>query len=277
MPPRATSSWPWSVPEKRSNEACRTLLGIQSSPELQSLLQQALGETTAAPNFFTMSRNDAMNVIQEYNNDDDKKEKKTYIPLDVIRAATSLLKDPTALSKAVSIQPLVYSAPPSSATKVEDAAFTKRMERLRLRAEESSYKRLTGNLDTTVQDDVTVRSMTYAASVGLNMIVAPISFGVFMYFFAGQIFSFFDDENSVPLKPHETDIKRVIAGVISGVIMLFIEMILFVIRTHTMEASMLKKRKRNPHVSPFGHVKPTTMTTPMSTTTGSKTSAALRK
>eukprot|EP00957_Ditylum_brightwellii_P038515 2911118-Ditylum_brightwellii.AAC.1 len=63
--------------------------------------------------------------------------------------------------------------------------------------------------------------MTYAASVGLNMIVAPISFGVFMYFFAGQIFHWvageegqFDPRTSAANK---TDIRRVIAGVVSGV------------------------------------------------------------
>jgi hypothetical protein len=65
-----------------------------------------------------------------------------------------------------------------------------------------------------VEDDVTTKSMTYAASVGLNMIVAPISFGVFMYFFAGAIFGWMtgndDRESSRP--HHQTDIKSVITG-----------------------------------------------------------------
>ena len=85
------------------------------------------------------------------------------------------------------------------------------MDRLRLRAEEARYKKLTQNLDTYVEDDVTTKSMTYAASVGLNMIVAPLSFGVFMYFFAGAIFGWMSgDEEEV--NPRKTDIKSVITG-----------------------------------------------------------------
>lgn len=94
--------------------------------------------------------------------------------------------------------------------------------------------------------------MTYAASVGLNMIVAPISFGVFMYFFAGAIFGFITGGEE-ELQPHQTDIKSVITGVVSGVGMLFIEMILFVIRTHEFEAALSKKKRKNNYVSPFGH------------------------
>lgn len=43
-------------------------------------------------------------------------------------------------------------------------------------------------------------------------------------------------------------------GVVSGVGMLFVEMILFVIRTHEFDAVMTKKkRKRAATISPFGH------------------------
>jgi hypothetical protein len=43
-------------------------------------------------------------------------------------------------------------------------------------------------------------------------------------------------------------------GVISGVGMLFVEMILFVIRTHEFDAVVSKKkRKRAATISPFGH------------------------
>jgi len=96
--------------------------------------------------------------------------------------------------------------------------------------------------------------MTYAASVGLNMIVAPISFGVFMYFFAGSIFNrFFGSDNDNDTSGN-VDIKRVIAGVVSGVCMLFVEMILFVIRSHELDSSVRKKGKRKENrANPFGY------------------------
>jgi len=121
----------------------------------------------------------------------------------------------------------------------EAEKFQRRLVKLRMRAEESRYIGLTKNLDNTVEDDVTTRSMTYAASVGLNMIVAPISFGVFVYFFAGATL-FKANPN---LRPGETDVRKVIAGVVSGVGMLFVEMILFVIRSHEFDASITKKKK----------------------------------
>ena len=153
-----------------------------------------------------------------------------------------------------------------------DPAFERRLERLRLRDEERSYMKLTTNLKTHSSlrdDDVTVKSMMYAASIGLNMIVAPVTFGVFMYFFAGGVFGRFFDEDP----PGEgdadddsgrrgggrvvgggVDVRRVIAGVVSGVFMLFVEMILFVIRSHELDASVTKKsRRRENRANPFGY------------------------
>jgi len=135
-----------------------------------------------------------------------------------------------------------------------DPKFQKRLERLRLQDEERSYLNLTTNLKTVASlkdDNITVKSMTYAASVGLNMIVAPISFGVFMYFFAGSIFNrLFGMENN----SGDIDIKRVIAGVVSGVFMLFVEMILFVIRSHELDSAVRKKSKRKENrANPFGY------------------------
>ena len=137
-----------------------------------------------------------------------------------------------------------------------DLKFQKRLERLRLQDEERSYMNLTTNLKTAASlkdDNVTVKSMTYAASVGLNMIVAPISFGVFMYFFAGGIFNrLFGSEDSTA--PGDIDIKRVIAGVVSGVFMLFVEMLLFVIRSHELDSSVRKKsKKKENRANPFGY------------------------
>ena len=97
--------------------------------------------------------------------------------------------------------------------------------------------------------------MMYATSVGLNKIEAPVTFGVFMYFFAGSIFGrFFPDDNNTNTRGNNVDVRQVIAGVLSGVILLFIEMILFVIRSHELDASVRKKKRKKEYRSnPFGY------------------------
>jgi Endoplasmic reticulum-based factor for assembly of V-ATPase len=137
----------------------------------------------------------------------------------------------------------------------EKLDFEKRLARLRLQNEETKYYKMTSNVSTQSKkdDDITTKSMTYAASVGLNMIVAPLSFGIFMYFFSGPILNFC--WSNFRVHPGAVDIRRVIIGVISGVVMLFIEMLLFVIRTHEMDRQMQKKLKKNKGTSaikPFG-------------------------
>ena len=103
-------------------------------------------------------------------------------------------------------------------------------------------------------DHVTAKSMMYATSVGLNMIVAPITFGAFMYFFAGSIFNRFFDEVGDSQRANNIDIRRVIAGVVSGVFMLFVEMLLFVIRSNELDASVRKKsRMTENRANPFGY------------------------
>ena len=110
---------------------------------------------------------------------------------------------------------------------------------------------MTQNLDSAPADDATLKSMTYAASIGANMIVAPISIGVLMYFFAGKLFAFIVPGYQV--EEGKINIHGVIVGVISGVVMLFIEMILFVIRNHEMDRFITKKMKK--HKNPFGYEK----------------------
>ena len=74
-----------------------------------------------------------------------------------------------------------------------------------------------------------------------------------MYFFAGSIFNRLFGENDDD-SSGDIDIKRVIAGVVSGVFMLFVEMILFVIRSHELDSSVRKKSKRKENRSnPFGY------------------------
>ena len=188
----------------------------------------------------------------------------TTLPLECIQALRYLIQSSKttdqrkseqlkSLDAALRGSRLVFETPQKKAA---DPTYEKRIERLRLKSEERMYSKLTTNLQQTVKDDdVTAKSMMYATSIGLNMVVAPISFGVFMYFFAGSIFSrFFDEKTDGEDVSENIDIRRVIAGVVSGVFMLFVEMILFVIRSHEIDASVRKKSKRREYqANPFGY------------------------
>jgi Endoplasmic reticulum-based factor for assembly of V-ATPase len=184
------------------------------------------------------------------------------VPIPMIRAMEALLMsrhhvddahsscDNTCqlLQQALQKSKLVHTQPPvlTEEQGKERQRFVQRMDRLQLKDEERHYNKLTANLKTRASkmadDDVTTKSMTYAASIGLNMIIAPLSFGCFMYFFAGGIFDFMGWTHLQP--GSVVDIKRVIVSVISGVAMLFIEMILFVIRTHEMDKAMRHKQAK---------------------------------
>lgn len=203
-----------------------------------------------------------------------------FIPIPVLRSMATLLGEDR-VERALEQQQqqqvdsttttsLVFTPPITEEPTLEQQSFRKRMDRLRLKAEECEYRQLTQNLGNKVQadDDVTTRSMTYAASIGLNMIIAPLSFGCFMYFFAGGLLDYFFPINyQEELQHHRqhhhaavADIRKVIAGVVSGVLMLFVEMILFVIRTHEMDKAMRRKAKKSKkEVKPFGYY--TAMTT----------------
>jgi Endoplasmic reticulum-based factor for assembly of V-ATPase len=197
-----------------------------------------------------IQKKQAMQVLKEgpHPNQDPK-----YVPLKIVSALHTLVQGADSLDKALEGTTLFFTPPPVEQEETDERRrFNQRMKKLRLQHEESKYVRLTNNLQHEVHDDITAKSMTYAASVGLNMIVAPLSFGCFMYFFAGGVFDYFLGEEFSSRTTGGTDIKRVIVAVISGVIMLFIEMTLFVIRTHEVEAAQLKKKKKKKAVQPFG-------------------------
>ena len=182
-----------------------------------------------------------------------KKKQSKSLPIPVLRAMHVVLQSQQSaqkLDEALSnktTNKLAFSIPTSTSTKSskEQEKFKARMERLRLQNEATQYCHLTNNIDGQrhQQDDVTTKSMTYAASVGLNMIVAPLSFGVFMYFFSGPLLNVAFSEFQ-PSHPGAVDVRKVIIGVMSGVGMLFVEMMLFVIRTHEFERGMRRKDKK---------------------------------
>ena len=242
----STSLPPSSSPAEslaRASNAKEQLSSLMSVKEATSLLQTALNNTAVDAALPLAGVLALQSLIQSSLVDSKSK--------------TQQLQDlETALhqTKQLSFQKS-SSTNSSNKNQSADPKFQKRLERLRLQDEERSYLNLTTNLKTAASlkdDNITVKSMTYAASVGLNMIVAPISFGVFMYFFAGSIFNrLFGLENDAS---GDIDIKRVIAGVVSGVFMLFVEMILFVIRSHELDSSVRKKSKRKENrANPFGY------------------------
>jgi len=214
-----------------------------------------------------LSTKNARSVLEQFleKKADDKDGSTSIMPVKEIKAIKSLIKKSKdsdganelhqKLLETIKKSRFAYTPPPpkSEAENSEREKFKKRLERLREKQEENRYRKITTNIGTKVEDDITVKSMSYAASVGMNMIVAPISFGVFMYFFSGQIFSWGIEEDDKPLVPGKVDIKRVITAVISGVLMLFIEMILFVIRSHEFDEHMRKKQKKN-KPTPFHRV-----------------------
>ena len=183
----------------------------------------------------------------------------TFYPIALLRAMEkvqhdkvhSILNQSTTSSSSTK---LAFTSPPPLTR--QQQLFQKRLHRLKLSQEERQYQNITHNVVREKEDDdhVTTRSMTYAASIGLNMIVAPLSFGCFMYFFAGSLLNYvFGEPHEGKHHPSTVDVRRVMVGVISGVLMLFIEMILFVIRTHELEKALRLKNKQSSNRKPFGH------------------------
>jgi hypothetical protein len=221
----------------------KKLEGVKRTEELDALLKECLANK---------SGNDASATLMLKQFDQQPQE---WLPIPVVESMKTLLNvaKQAVLEQALSKTQLVFTPPlPEGPETEEERRYRKRLDRLKLREEETRYSKLTHNLDNERPDDVTTKSMTYAASVGLNMIIAPLSFGVFMYFFAGGVLDYFFPSVVEKRTANGTDIKRVIIGVISGVVMMFIEMILFVIRTHEFEKHTRRKEKKN-RKKPFGH------------------------
>jgi len=211
------------------------------------------------------TESEAIKALREAGDPSSKKKKKNKPVVMPIRVLQSIrILSPSAeqlesLDRALSSPSLSLAftpPPPEPELTPERQKYLARMGRLRLKVEETKYTKITTNIkDQRQEDDRTTKSMTYAASVGINMIVAPISFGTFMYFFSGGVFDYLfppgEDDSRRNKNPSGVDVKRVILGVVSGVIMMIIEMVLFVIRSHEFESHTTKKKKKR-GVQPFG-------------------------
>jgi len=86
--------------------------------------------------------------------------------------------------------------------------------------------------------------MKYATSVCMNMILAPISIGGFIYYCSQWMVK---DSGS-----NKVSLARILWSVCSGIIILFIEMVLFIIRNDRMDVTIEKKRVRR-NVICFGY------------------------
>ena len=238
----------------------KRLEGVKINDSLESLLEEALMAASQAKiddfedenedPLHPYSKAKAVRVLNAFQQE--KGHNLSHLPIPVIRSMKAVLDDKSDdLETALKSTSLVFTAKPSASNLTEgQQKFQQRMEQLRFRQEQRRYAKLTHNLTKVIRDDdVSTKSMTYAASIGLNMVIAPISFGVFMYFFGGSLLDFLFPRKSTST----TDIRKVIIGVVSGVLMLFIEMLLFVIRTHEMDKAIRKKERKTPQTNPFSY------------------------
>ena len=253
--------------------APKVVEGVTFVPELESLCQKILSLTfssssnddksdrvetdTVKKALAPMSIMEAKDTIEKI----DWKDVKLYsvFPLIAVKAMKSLIAQSgnsdlsSELESIISKTSLSFTKSSTDLNEIDDERkkYLERIRLLKLKREERQYAKLTKNIDNKYTEDAGTRTMTYAASVGLNMIVAPLSFGCFCYFFSAVFFSWIDSRTGREPANDNIDIRRVILGVISGVVMMFIEMILFVIRSHALEKSVtIKQRKKD--VTPFG-------------------------
>lgn len=210
-------------PSSYGSKGSKRLEGVQATTELRQLIRDArtLGTSQALPAGSQFEEPTIYNSISSHPSAKEALETLRdfdttleTIPMTVLRAVETLSAQKKdylqRLDACLKATKLAFTPPPPPQPETQERkSFRRRLERLKLQQEESRYAGLTKNVG--VQgpaDDVTTRSMTYAASIGLNMIIAPLSFGCFMYFFAGGLFNFmgWDGERPAHLGP---DIRKV--------------------------------------------------------------------
>lgn len=274
-----------SFPDNSMVSSGKRLMGVDLTPDLQKMLRHVCEDAKSEPNaaneddnnanstisvvtsaISPLSHSNAYKILQDFSNklkesttDDDKP---LFVPIAVLRALQTVLRANPDLQQQhdpMQQEPpkLVFRHLASESTRSahEQRSYDQRIERLRLQHESQRYSKLTRNIMSNVQDDdITAKSMTYAASIGLNMIIAPISFGCFMYFFGGSLLDFVwplvtSGRNATVKK----EMRKILLGVVAGVVLLFVELLLFVIRTHALDTAVRKKKTKRGEAKPFGH------------------------
>lgn len=258
------------VPELE--EICRATLRLstknitdQSILSNDEVSSSAMGKALAL-----IPSTEAKEIIENILNWEEAKKKHLGFPISAVKALISLIKKSSesedsknklsndlekTLAKTTSLRFTRQLSTAIAGVDEQREKYLKRIEMLRLKAEEAKYSKLTKNIDKRKKEDAGTRTMTYAASIGLNMIIAPLSFGALCYFFSRSLFGWIDGyDPDVDEVSYDIDIRRVIFGVMAGVVMMFIEMILFVIRSHEMDEHLRKKEKKK-NLNPFGYDK----------------------
>lgn len=261
----------------------KCLVGVESTPELRSWLDLikekannhvnlATDDASAVVGFtpdavdsvvqstlWTLSPTQAARILEDYFATDQSEPPKTCIPIPVIRAARTFHATDTTHTAPTRL--VFHNAPPRHPPRsaADERRYQSRLERLRRQHESHQYRQLTTNIlhRTQHDDDITTKSMTYAASIGLNMIIAPLSFGAFMYHFGGSLLEYLfvmNTEGTGSTRPTNTTTPKVLLGVVSGVLLLFVELLLFVIRTHTLDRAVRQKQRQPGRrtTTPFG-------------------------
>ena len=200
----------------------KRLEGVETTEELRQLIRdvRSFGTSHASKkkaavefgygSITSLSGEEAVEILRNFDTTS------ASIPVSVLRAVETLCAERTEylkrMDKCLQATKLAFTPPPpESADSEERKKFRRRIEQLKLRDEERSYGGLVKNVGLHAPaDDVTTRSMTYAASIGLNMIVAPLSFGCFMYFFAGGLFNYmgWDENRPAHLGPDIRKVRR---------------------------------------------------------------------
>mmetsp|Transcript_18141 Transcript_18141/g.53933 ORF Transcript_18141/g.53933 Transcript_18141/m.53933 type:complete len:189 (-) Transcript_18141:15-581(-) len=124
---------------------------------------------------------------------------------------------------------LVFAPAPAPAE--PSPAVLRRRQYLQRRADHRAYDKLVSNVTQKPipPEERVGASLRHQFSISANMVVAPVGAGVVGYRLSKEI---------VP------DKYRVVVGLLVGIAFLFIEMILHLIRSYSVEAALARKRRK---------------------------------
>ena len=165
-------------------------------------------------------------------------------------ASTTPSADPLSVfpAKSLRLHYVPVAVPASTRTPTEEVSYRARLDMLNRKVLDRQYASLTGSLGSStnlygvksmdgagVADEV--NKLGNSGAIAANMIIAPVCFGAFLYSFMGPLFP------GRVVAEGDVDTVLVVVAVLGGVALLFIEMILFVIRSDTIIAYDKKKER----------------------------------
>ncbi|GMI06382.1 hypothetical protein TrVE_jg154 [Triparma verrucosa] len=127
-------------------------------------------------------------------------------------------------------------------TPEEEAAYRSRIESLKIKAEQREYANMTMGMGGGISEAMAghnaektsiaaeMNKLSSVTAIATNMILAPLTFGAFLYFFvSSRIFT--------------SPTYQILCSIVGGVAMMFVEMTLFVIRSDMLIEHDEKKKK----------------------------------